>query len=298
MEDKKSYYECKSCSFICYQKNTMKGHLDKLKKCDRNLDSYKYNESDLYNLSLIRILNNNKKVSCNICNKKFTNIYTLKRHQTSFHGNEIINTDNDTDIVKDTNINKDNNIKINEDNIKNNSSTSCINNTINGNNNNLNIVNNNNNISINIINFDENWNTEHIDDEKKILLLLKKYKFTSTLENILENEVNLNVLIDKTGEDGLVLQNNKFEKMNVKEIVQKTMKKLMDFLNIFNNEIHEKRENEFNLQFLDTEIKDANMKYDEFKKNEITQNKVNEYIHDIYIKKKNNTFNNFKLLGY
>lgn len=56
-------------------------------------------------------------------------------------------------------------------------------------------------VNINLINsFEENWNTTHIDDKTKCFLLLNNSKFTATLENILENEVNLNVLLDNTSE--------------------------------------------------------------------------------------------------
>jgi len=82
----------------------MKKHLEKLKKCDRKLDSYKYNDSELYNISLIRIKNNNKNVSCNMCNKKFVNIYTLKRHQLSCHENKCVNTDFHENNKEDINI--------------------------------------------------------------------------------------------------------------------------------------------------------------------------------------------------
>jgi predicted CopG family antitoxin len=148
------------------------------------------------------------------------------------------------------------------------------------------------------MNFDDNWNTSHIDDKQKILLLLKKFKFTSTLENILENEVNLNVLIDNTTNHGLICNNNKFEKMNIKDIVNKTMKKLLDSLNNFKNEICERNENNLDLCIIENEMNKANIKYEDFKKNKNSQNNVNDIIKNIYNKKKDNTYNICKLSGY
>ena len=314
MEDKKSYYECKRCFFKCYQKNTMKKHLDKLKTCDRILDSYKYNDDELYNLSMIRIYTVNKDAFCKICNKEFKNMFSFKRHQNTFHKNN--NFDNGSD---DCNYNNDNNIENNiKNNIENNSDDININNKVkesnkeitnnynilNGtiNNSNINattnIVNNNNNISINIINFDDNWNTSHIDYQQKVLLFLKNYKFTSTLQNILKNAENLNVLIDNTTNNGIVCNNNKFEKMEVNKIVKKTMKKLIDSLISFKNEIYENNIDDLDLSIIDNEMKKANLKYDEFKKNKFTQDDVNNIIKDIYSNKNNDTYNICKSTGY
>lgn len=307
MDDKKSYYECKRCFFKCYQKNTMKKHLERVKICERTLDSFQYEDEDLYELSLTRIYTEQKKTFCDICNKNFINVFSLKRHNHSCHKSvnndksKVSNSEINNNYVEDDEVNS--NIDIEYSNIKNNDSNKnplCYinNNNINNSviNNNVNIV--NNNLSINIINFDDDWNTSHIDDKQKILLLLKKYKFTTTLENILENEVNLNVLIDNTTENGLVCNNNKFEKMDVKDIVKKTMKKLVYSLNNFKNEIYERNNHELDLDVINTEIKKANLKYKEYKSNKIDQTDVNNLIKNIYNKKKDDTYNHCKLLGY
>ena len=47
------------------------------------------------------------------------------------------------------------------------------------------------------ISFDDNFNTSKINNNKKLILLLTTSKFTKTLEILLENKVNLNVLIEK-----------------------------------------------------------------------------------------------------
>ena len=305
MEDSKSYYECKRCFFTCYQKCTMKKHLDKVKTCERKLESFQYNDNELYNLSLLRINSIKKDTFCDLCKKEFKNIFSLKRHQNKIHENNVNdnlndNVNNNINHIDNVNYNDNDNVNYNDNDNNINDNINCITNNGIINNGNINIVNNsnNNNISINIINFDDNWNTSHIDDKQKILLLLKKFKFTSTLENILENEVNLNVLIDNTTENGLICNDNKFEKMNIKDIVNKTMKKLLDSLNNFKNEIYEKNEHNLDLYIIENEINKANIKYEDFKKNKISQNDVNHMIKNIYNKRKDDTYNICKSSGY
>jgi len=280
MDIHKSYYECKRCFFKAYQKNTMKKHLEKIKSCSRTFESYKYSDNELYDLSLIRIYDKNKDTICNICSKNFKNIFSLNRHKIKCKDTD---KDIDKDTDKDKDLDKNSDIKLNNSSI--NISNSSINNSI--------IDNSiNKNISINIINFNDEWNTSHIDSKQKILLLLKKYKFTTTLENILENEINLNVLIDNTTNNGLVCNNNRFEKMDIKDIVKKTMKKLLDSLNNFKNDISENNDYELDLNILNNEINKVNIKYDEFTNNKYAQNDVNNIIKNIYNKKKDETYNN------
>lgn len=191
----------------------MKKHLEKIKLCDRTLDSYKYKDDELYVLSLTRIYNINKNVVCKICNKEFKNIFTLNRHKSIFH-----KCNNESDS-KDNNINDENN----------------------------NIINNNvitnNNISINVIHFEDNLNTSYINNKQKILL-------SSTLENILENELNLNVLTHKISE-------NTLEKINIKDIVNKTMIKLTDSLNKFKHDVYQKNNHHLDLNIIDHEKDDT-----------------------------------------
>ena len=81
-------YECKRCSYQCYQLNDMKKHLNKKIICLRNIESYNYKDEDLIKLSLIR-KNNDKKFKenyfiCNICYKSFCNKSNLNRHKNLF----------------------------------------------------------------------------------------------------------------------------------------------------------------------------------------------------------------------
>lgn len=269
----KSYYECKRCFYICYQKNDMIKHLKKKKICERTTKSFlQYKEEDIYGQSLIRIKvlidknesediqesdNNFIEFKCNICNKVFTTKSNLHRHE-----------------IKYCNENKE----FENINITNNNITQNITNT------------QNNIINIQILkSFDDDYEDSQIDNKLKIILLLTDSKYTKTLENLLENEMNLNVLIDNSGDKGLIYNKNNFEIMDIKDIVEKSMDKLYNQLNKFHKEIEES--NEYNIQkhFLDEEKKVIEQKYNDYKINETIRNKVTSFIKDIYNKKKEDT---------
>lgn len=286
----KNNYECKRCSYQCYQLNDMKRHFNKKKLCIRNIESYSYNDDDLLRLSLVRnnIINENIIFNCT-CGKIFHNKSNLNRHKKSCKN--INNTDN---------INKtDNNNVNNADNIdKNNIDKLYINNIITTNNtNNRNHITNNINLNINLINsFDKNWTTNHIDNKTKFALLLNNSKFTKTLENILENEVNLNVLIDNTSDNGIVYNNDKLISMNIKDIVKRTMDKLYNQLCDFKNDILEPNNMDIDKKILDEQINIVQNKYDNYKEDENLENTVNVMIKDIYNKKKEDTLINYNLI--
>jgi len=314
----KSYFECKRCFYQCYQKSDMIKHLNKKKPCIRSPDSFlKYKDEDIYNFSLIRIkisknngcsnpivgtgtteyqslsesfekdienkndekedLNHftSSKISvsniltpeeslpefseifkCNICNKIFTQRRNLIRHEAKYCKENI----------ECENINITNNI------------TQNITNT------------HNNIINIQILkSFDEDYEDSKIDNKSKVILLLANSKYTKTLENLLDNEMNLNVLIDNCGDKGLIYNKDNFEIMDIKDIAEKSMDKLYNQLNKFHKEIEEN--NEFSIQkhFLDEEKKVIEQKYNDYKINENVRNKVTSFIKDIYNKKKDET---------
>ena len=130
------------------------------------------------------------------------------------------------------------------------------------------------------------------------MLLLTNNKFTTTLKNILENEVNLNVLLDKNSDKALVYKDKILQSMNIKEIVDSTMKKLIHQLKIFENDIVDP-----NILNIDTKIIDYNMdcidkKYEDFKKNKFIQDKLKVYIKDIYNTKRDDTMKNYDNNGF
>ena len=146
--------------------------------------------------------------------------------------------------------------------------------------------------------FREEWDDSKIDDKSKILLLLADSKFTSTLENLLENEANLNVLVDNTNDStaGLVFNENKFENMNINDIIKTSMEKLYNILKKFRQEINESTEFDIKKKSLDIEEKIIDEKYEKYKLDKNIQTNVNSFIKDIYNKKKEETmkaYNNF-----
>ena len=156
-----------------------------------------------------------------------------------------------------------------------------------------------NNIGNNITkSFDEDWDLSHIDIHKKIKLFLNNSKFTSTLENILENEVNLNVLIDNTSDNCIVFTNNKLINMNIKDIIKKTMDKLHKHLNNFHNDIINPNILNLRRDIFNNGLKTINIEYDNFNKNTDIQIEFQKYITDIYNKKKQTTFNFIEKNGY
>lgn len=304
----------------------MKKHLDKKNLCIRTIKSYNYKDEDLYNLSLNRIKCTNN-FNCKTCNKNFSNNNNLKRHieKSCIKPNEIIesiideeintekNTEINTEINTEKNTEKNTEIICSEISNENSESIKIENpnleilaenidskpETIQIGNNNINNINSNinsNNISININitkSFDDDWDTSNIDINKKLVLLLTNSKFTKTLENILENEVNLNVLIDNNTNNGIVFNNNQYVNMNVKDIVKQTMIKLHKHLTEFHTDITYPNILDIDKDYLDCNLKNINNKFNKFQNDKDIQNTVKDYITYIYNKKKVDTIHNY-----
>ena len=73
------------------------------------------------------------------------------------------------------------------------------------------------------------------------------------------------------------------------------MDKLISQLCDFKNDIEYTNSLSIDTKILDDQIKTAKNKYTEFKNHKNVQESVNEYIKDIYNKKKMNTIDNFSL---
>lgn len=282
----------------------MKNHLNKKKICEKNFDAYKYTEDDLIKMSLIRQYKNcnieekiNNLCSTNIkkhnyicqdCNKRLHSNSTLQRHIKLYCKNKKNNDSlyetmtNDSIIndysVIDNRINIDNSITDNRINIDNS------------------ITDNSTTININIVNsFSEEWSTKHIDDKTKALLFLNNAKFTATLENILENEVNLNVLIDKNTDKGIIFENNMLKNITVKEIVNRTMEKLHKHLEDFQKNAEKLT---VDSSYISDSVKNTADKYNKYKSSTSVQNNVNTLIKDIYCKKQNDAIQTLQKVGY
>jgi len=143
----------------------------------------------------------------------------------------------------------------------------------------------------NIIPFDQDWDVSKIDEFTKTKLIFSNIMYTNLLEEILKNEMNLNIIIDKNDDSGMVYKNDieKYIKMKIKDIIDNSMEKLHKNLidinaNIFNEEFYQK-------SFLNSLKESKNLidsKHLDYKNNiEIQQNVIN-FISDMFEKKKEN----------
>jgi uncharacterized C2H2 Zn-finger protein len=261
-------------------------HLHKKKICERSLNC-SHNDEEILNFSLIRIKDNdNDDIKCNVCNKVFSTKNSLLRHNEK-RTNFLLNNEGRNPCKSSSEITNSfedsNKIECMEEKL-----TQNITNYINNNhiNNTTNII----NLNINILrSFDEEWDDSKIDDKSKIILLLEDSKYTKTLENILENDINLNVLIDSDSDTGLIYKKNTFEIMDIKDIVEKSMEKIYNQLNKFHREIEANNEYNIKKDYLDEEKKNIEDKYINYKLNNDTKDKVINFIKNIYNKKKDET---------
>jgi len=253
-------YDCKRCMFKTNLFNNIKRHINKQKICERKIGSYNYSDDQILILTLLPSFENNieiikeieylKKSDCVYKNKtKLLNEIELidkNKLKKCIYCNEEFNKKNDLkkhflincfykELQKNININLDNK-KI----------------LIDGNNNNLNNTTNNqcitNNNITNIyldykkpIPFDGQWDISMIDQIYKERLVFSNYMYTKLLEEILKNEINLNVIIDKSNDSGIVYKNDidKYIQMKSKDIIDNTMDKLKQHLLNFNYESEE-----------------------------------------------------------
>jgi hypothetical protein len=305
----------------------MSRHINKLKKCNRIIESYQkftnLSNIELDNLSLLIIKdkknnkeetksieeiksneeiksieeinqdlkneNNDKKFKCKLCEKCFTRKDNLQRHVDK-------NCKNKQNLIEE-NLNQEN-LNQEQQNITNNYINN-ISNISNISNNNIlnNNISNNNTIIINVninkpIPFDSDWDLSKIDNKEKTLLFLSNIKYTKTLEEILKNESNLNVIIDDNSNIANVYKNEteNFKELKLKEIVNLTMEKLHKHLSIF----HEETKNCHNIYNIENKILDEqkeilDKKLNDYKKDKYIQENVQKVITNIYYNKKDDT---------
>jgi len=249
------YYLCARCNHITNQKVEMKRHLDKKKKCTIKNNNI-LTEEEFYNISLEKHdkLNDkeyeDKEYICQKCSKKFSNKGNLNKHIKYVCYNEIKNTTNNIQNISVQNI-----ININLTSIK---------------------------------GFDQEWDTTQIDHQKKGEILLSNSKFTKTLENILNDKINLNVIMDHDDKTCIVYNNekNKYEPMTKKDIIEKSMKKVYSHLKKFYDEINNNNKNDLSIPSLENELSLLETKYTNFFKFEDAQKIVNNTFSKLYIDKK------------
>ena len=199
---------------------------------------------------------------CPICCRIFSRKYNLNRHQQKCSNSKLSQ-------------------KFEENIILNNNTT-----------NNYNTINNNYNknlfVNFNLEPFDNEWDVSKITKFTKHSILLSKIMYSNLLKTILENEKNLNVLIEKDTNTGLVYKNNvdKFITMNIKDIIEQSMEKLNKHLNDFYKESVNDDEFVIMNKIFENQKINIDNKYLDFKNNINIQSKVQEFITDIFDKKK------------
>ena len=161
------------------------------------------------------------------------------------------------------------------------------NNTTNNNttNNITNIINNNINLEIkNIMPFDKNWDISKIDLKTKFFIIFNKLMYTTLLEELLKNNINLNIIIDKNNNSGIVYKNDieEYIEMKLKDIANKTMEKLKNQLLEINNDLKDIVLEEIN----DYYRKIITKKYIDYKNDKDIQQQVILCLSNLFEKKK------------
>lgn len=269
------YYECKRCLHTTKQKIEMIRHLNRKNKCIiNNVEALKYSDSEVLELSIKKVFdknnnnlyekNLNDKLICNLCSATFHNKSNLNRH-----------LNNNKCIEKCTNITNNTNNTLNQQN---------------------NII----NINFNLVkSFDEDWDVSKIDKTLRDMLVLSNIQYTKTLEHILDNESNLNVVLDDDSKSGIVYKNEleKFQPMTVTDIIDKSMDKLYKHLKVFYNDFSDKKDEYLLDEHFLNKVKDlTDKKYSDYKTNKDVNIRVKELITNIYNSKRNETLKMYELL--
>jgi len=311
-------YICKRCFFETHMLKDLFRHYRKKFKCSRNPKSYDYSEDQLLVMSFIphcddkhidlkeiqhlsnsNILSNNmndfldnidnvyknKSKKCKYCFMQFEKMNDLKKHIiiTCFHKEltkKELNNNTHIEVQNNTNIQFQNHIH--------------------GNTNSNITINNNDNKNIffeikqNPIGFYENWDISNIDFDKKILILFNKLMYSKLLEEVLKNKNNLNVIIDKDSNSGIVYKNNidEYIEVQMKDIINTTMEKLKDQLLNINNDVKKDIREDYNVH----NRRIITHEYLEYTKNKDLQDNFMECITNIYENKKEESINILKKL--
>ena len=227
-------------------------------------------------LDILTQIDKNKKKTCSYCSKMFNKVQDLREHIL------LECFTKEMEKVSEQTYNNCNNDNSNMDNCNNDNSTNdnCYN-TNNTNSNNTNNTNNTTNIIINLppIAFDKSWSfSEILEFKTKYDILQSDIMYTTLLQKLLENKVNMNVIVDISKNIGFVYKNDdeknddeKYVRMDINKIAELSMEKLHLNLLELNNNINEDK----------TFFKDT-IKFNEDRIN----NKLNEYKKIFFLEKK------------
>jgi hypothetical protein len=221
-------------------------------------------------------------VQCEYCNKLFSEKYNLRKHQKrSCKGLKKLELDklNNTGGNKQDINNINNNLNIEKQvNISNQTTNSG----------NIIIINQNN-----LESFDDKWTTEHIDNYIRQMILLSDHKYTNLLDEILKNKSNLNVIMNKDQNYGLVYKNkdDMYVNMKVREIIDKSIEKLYEQLNIFYTELVNNDIIKVNSDVIEHEKQIIDNKFKEFCTNNNVKSSVGHLLTKIYEKNNEEALN-------
>ena len=313
-----SNYLCKKCLFKTNHFNDLRRHLNKKKPCEKRLESYNYSDDQLIILSLlpcnenninvdhlknsniifknkdklfstIDFIEKNKLKKCVYCSGEFNKISDLRKHVlTNCFYNELLDEINlnqkekllNNNLTNSLNtVNNTNNIANSAEVINNNFTNNCTNNNI-------------TNIYFEIkqpVPFDGEWDVSKIDQIYKERLIFSNFMYTKLLEEILNNEINLNVIIDKNNDSGIVYKNDidKYIQMKSKDIVDNTMEKLKKHLIEINDESHTTSI----LECLKISKQNIEHKHNTYKNNQKVNENVKNLISKIFEEKKDDALN-------
>ena len=315
-----SLYECKKCDYKTkYFKDIIK-HLNKKKTCIKNFICLELTNDEMLIMTLIPFVEKKQNVDfnkiknykytyknknllleelsniekhkikvCKYCEKNYNTIADLKKHIIIDCFEKTMESNN----KKETNI--DNLSVYNNSKIENNDNSKIENND--------NSITNSNNITNNItlniqnpIPFDDNWDISKISESEKSKLMLSQIMYTHLLKEILKNNINLNVIIDKNKDFGIVYKNDleKYIKMEINEIVDNSMEKLHKNLLDISEEL--KKNIFFDKYMLEYKDKDIKNKYQCYNNNKKTQEQVNNCVKDIFDDNKEDSYQIMKEL--
>jgi hypothetical protein len=315
-------YKCINCNYKTKLFSDMKKHLNLKRSCIKELSSnfeytvdqtivlslLSFNDNNEQNidkdkikdikyiyknkkilLNILTQIDKNKEKTCSYCSKIFNKVQDLREHIL------LECFTKEMQKVSEQTYNNCNN-----DNSTNNNSTNdnCYNtNTNNTNNTNSNNTNNTTNIIINLppiapIAFDKSWSfSEILEFKTKYDILQSDIMYTTLLQKLLENKVNMNVIVDISKNIGFVYKNDdeKYVRMDINKIAESSMEKLhLNLLELNNNINEDKTFFKDTIKFNEDRI---NNKLNEYKKNPDTKQKVDYFIADAYDKRKDNAYN-------